>query len=189
MPAETRPDLFAFMDAYKALGVDYAADSSAIRVAYRRLTRLHHPDRHPAGSPEQQRATARMAEINDAYRLVREAPLRYHRVSRASDPDRPWTEDELSEALRQAKLNRTIDLGMTVGSVVVAVIIVPLFVSSLMPAVMHAGPLQGPLTIALILGSTFVMYEILGPRMWQTLLVIQLALGGLRVVQSYFVKS
>jgi hypothetical protein len=184
MTAETRPDLFAFMDAYKALGIDYAADSSVIRRAYRRLTRLHHPDRHPAGSPEHQRATARMAEINDAYRLVREAPLRYHRVSRASDPDRPWTENELSEAIRQAKLNRTIDLGMTIGSILVAVIIVPLFVSSVMPAVLHAGRLQGPLAIALTLGTTFLMYELLGPRMWQRLITIQLALGGLHVLMS-----
>lgn len=184
MSDSARPDLFAFMDAYKVLGVEYSADSSEIRRVHRRLARLHHPDKHPAGSPEQQEATARMAQINDAYRLVREAPLRYHRVSRASDPDTPWQDTELDEAIRRARANRDVDLMMTIGLGVVALFIVPFFVSSLIPAVALAGPFRLPLAMALGLGSSVLMWSLLGPRMWQMLLKIELALAVLRLFTS-----
>jgi hypothetical protein len=64
--------------AYQALGL--APDSSALRIkrAYRRLAKEWHPDKWPHGSPQQQRATERMRDINEAYRLVKHAPLRYH---------------------------------------------------------------------------------------------------------------
>jgi curved DNA-binding protein CbpA len=139
MPTAARPDLLAFMDAYKVLGVDYSADSAAIRQAHKRLAKQHHPDRFPVGSAEQQQATAHMAAINHAYGLIRKAPLRYHRVSKASDHTTPWTDTELDDDIRRARTNlkvdrrmmdvEDVDRWMTVALVVLAVA-VPVFTSS-----------------------------------------------------------
>ena len=139
MPTAARPDLLAFQDAYKVLAVDYSADSAAIRQAHKRLAKQHHPDRFPAGSAEQQQATAHMAAINDAYGLIRKAPLRYHRVSEASDPTTPSTDTELDDDIRRARSNpkvdrwmmdvEDVDRWMTVALVVLAVA-VPVFMSS-----------------------------------------------------------
>ena len=161
MSSPARLDLFAFMDAYEVLGVDYAADSAAVRQAHKRLAKQHHPDRFPAGSAEQQQATTRMAEINDAYRLIREAPLRYHRVSKASDPTTPWTDIELEEAIRRARMNQKVNRWMTIAVIAVAVIAVPFFTSSV--AVFKAlGAL--PLTAVVLLGSTVMLV-----MLWTTL--------------------
>ena len=163
MPVSARPDLFAFMDAYKVLGVDYTADSAAIRQAHKRLAKQHHPDRFPAGSAEQQQATTRMAEINDAYQLIREAPLRYHRVSKASDPTTPWTDIELEEAIRRARMNQEVDRWMTIALIAAAVIAVPFFRRSV--AVFKAlGPL--PLIAVVGLGSTVMLI-----MLWTTLTI------------------
>jgi hypothetical protein len=154
MPSSARPDLFAFMDGYNVLGVDYTANSAAIRQAHKRLAKQHHPDRFPAGSAEQQQATARMAEINDAYRLIREAPLRYHRVSKASDPTTPWTDIELDDAIRRARLNQEVGRWMTIA-LIAAAIAVPFFASSV-------AVFKGlPLTAAVALGWTVMLWTIL----------------------------
>jgi hypothetical protein len=155
MPPSARPDLFAFMDAYKVLGVDYTADSANVRRAHKRLAKQHHPDRFPAGSAEQQQATSRMAEINDAYRLIREAPLRYHRVSKRSDPTTPWSDIELDDAIRHARMNQVVDRSTTVALIAVAAIAVPLLASSV--AVVKALP---P-TAALVVGWTVLLWTIL----------------------------
>ena len=113
MPTAARPDLVAFMDAYKVLGVDHSADSAAIRQAHKRLAKQHHPDRFPVGSREQQQATAHMAAINDAYALIRKAPLRDHRVSKAPDPTTPGTDTELDDDIRRARMDARVDRRMT----------------------------------------------------------------------------
>jgi DnaJ-like protein len=56
-----RPDLLE--TAYRTLGLPRGSDGAAIRRAWRRLARLHHPDRGGSGP--------RMQEINAAYRLLR----------------------------------------------------------------------------------------------------------------------
>jgi curved DNA-binding protein CbpA len=112
MPTAARAALLAVMDAYKVLGVDYSADSTAIRQAHKRLAKQYHPDRFPVGSAEQEQATAHMAAINDAYGLIRKAPLRYHRVSEASDPTTPSTDTELDDAIRRAPMNQDVDRWM-----------------------------------------------------------------------------
>ena len=155
MPSSNRPDLFAFMDAYKVLDVEYTAAPAAIRQAQKRLAKQHHPDRFPAGSAAQQQATARMAEINDAYRLIREAPLRYHRVSTASDPTTPWNDIELDDAIRRARMNQVVDRSTTIALTAVTAIAVPLFASSV--AVLRTLPLIA----AVVLGWTVLLWTFL----------------------------
>jgi hypothetical protein len=102
-----------------------------------------------------------MAEINDAYRLIREAPLRYHRVSTASDPTTPWTDIELEEAVRRAHINQEVNRWITIALIAVAVIAVPFLTRSV--AVFKAlGAL--PLTAAVLLGSTVMLV-----MLWTTL--------------------
>jgi len=133
------------MDAYKLLGLDYSADSAAIRHAHKRLAKRHHPDRFPVGSAEQQQATARMAAINDAYGLIREAPLRHHPVSNPPEPPIPSTDTELDDAIRRTNQRRggwmtdveSVDEWMTVVliSLVVAVLVLMGDVFKTQPAV------------------------------------------------------
>jgi hypothetical protein len=106
MPTATRPELSELKDAYKLLGLDYTADSDAIRHAHKRLAKRHHPDRFPVGSAEQQRATARMAAINDAYGLVRDAPLLHQPVSNPTDPAPPSTETEVDDGIHRVNRKR-----------------------------------------------------------------------------------
>ena len=98
-----RPGLNAFLDAYVTLGVEYGASPLDIRKAFKDQVRAHHPDRFPSGSSEQREATGRMAAVNAAYRLIHNAPLRYHRVSTGSRPDDAWTHDELHAAVMRAQ--------------------------------------------------------------------------------------
>ncbi|MGL6042735.1 MAG: TerB family tellurite resistance protein [Sandaracinobacteroides sp.] len=60
-------------DPWAVLGLQPGSPDEAIRTAYRRLARAHHPDRHMAGGtpPEFIRvAEARMAAINAAYAVL-----------------------------------------------------------------------------------------------------------------------
>lgn len=57
---------------YEVLGVPRSASAGAIRAAYRKLARLHHPDVNE-NSPE---AALRMAEINRAYKVLSDAGRR-----------------------------------------------------------------------------------------------------------------
>src|SRR3954471_5597992 len=86
-------------DPYRVLGVSAGASSEELHDAYRRLVKLHHPDRND-GSEESAR---RFAEIQEAYEEVRARPRpsRPHRATgaAASVKDRMATlEDELKEA-------------------------------------------------------------------------------------------
>src|SRR4030095_1332434 len=55
-----------FKDYYKILGVDRTADDKAIKTAYRKLARKHHPD-VTKGSKD---GGARFREINEAYEVL-----------------------------------------------------------------------------------------------------------------------
>jgi hypothetical protein len=182
MAASVRPDILALMDAYKLLGVDYSADPAEIRRAHRRQARLHHPDMVAAGSPEQQQATARMAAINEAYQLARDAPLRYHRVSKAADPDTAWTDSELDEAIRRAKAVRMVDHTMTIALFAVYMIVVPLLMWSLVPALPMLGQVPVVMVLSFISASAFIM--VFGWRAWRVMIQIQFALAILRVLAS-----
>ncbi len=69
MPAAcSRDTLGAMHDHYAALGVDPEADADAIRAAYRRLMRAHHPDRRrddPASTEVALRLNAAWAVLRD----------------------------------------------------------------------------------------------------------------------------
>ena len=67
-------------DLYAVLEVDPYADDATLRDAYRRLARLHHPD-VPGGS------TQRMAELNEAWTILRDTRRR-----RRYDAERPMPE-------------------------------------------------------------------------------------------------
>jgi curved DNA-binding protein CbpA len=62
------------MDPYEVLGVKRGASAEELHDAYRRMVKLHHPDRN-GGSAE---STRRFQEVQEAYDRVRE--------QRASDP-------------------------------------------------------------------------------------------------------
>jgi hypothetical protein len=94
------------MNAYGLLEVEYSASPVEIRRAYKQAARKHHPDRHPAGSPHQRRAAETMIAVNAAFELIRHAPLRHHRVSNPVDVERPWTDGELDDAIRLARIDR-----------------------------------------------------------------------------------
>jgi DnaJ-class molecular chaperone len=56
----------AYKDYYQILGVDRTADARAIKQAYRRLARKHHPDQNPGSKA----AAERFKEINEAYEVL-----------------------------------------------------------------------------------------------------------------------
>jgi DnaJ-class molecular chaperone len=55
-----------YKDYYKILGVDHRADQKAVKQAYRRLARKHHPDQNP-GDPK---AAERFKDLNEAYEVL-----------------------------------------------------------------------------------------------------------------------
>jgi hypothetical protein len=57
--------------AYRALGVSFNAEPTAVKQAYRRLVRAYHPDLHPEATHEEKRSLAsRFAEVTAAYRTL-----------------------------------------------------------------------------------------------------------------------
>lgn len=70
--------LLRYRDYYAVLGVGKQADAQAIKQAYRRLARKHHPDLNPGD----RQAAERFKEIGEAYEVL-------------SDPDRRRRYDQL----------------------------------------------------------------------------------------------
>jgi hypothetical protein len=88
------------MDPHAVLGVSADADDEAIASAYRKLAKRFHPDTRPADDE----AALKMAEINAAYALLRDAMAEMHarRVETAPAPAPVFHEAlgrELSAAL------------------------------------------------------------------------------------------
>jgi hypothetical protein len=59
-PEELRPD-------FAELGLPFGAGAEECKMAYRRLLKLHHPDRHAGHQGNMEKATRKMARINAAY--------------------------------------------------------------------------------------------------------------------------
>lgn len=62
----------AYKDYYRVLGVDKGADPKALKQAYRKLARKHHPDQNPGNKA----AAERFKEINEAYEVLSDAQKR-----------------------------------------------------------------------------------------------------------------
>jgi curved DNA-binding protein CbpA len=71
-------ELRRLRSAYQVLGVPPSSAAAEIKREFRRLAKTWHPDKWPAGSPQQAKAADRMREINLAFEAIRHAPLRYH---------------------------------------------------------------------------------------------------------------
>lgn len=58
------------VEAYRTLGLAYGAPFAQVKVAYKKLLKEHHPDRHNASPADQKQATEISAKINAAYQLL-----------------------------------------------------------------------------------------------------------------------
>lgn len=76
-----------FKDYYKVLGVERTATEDAIKKAFRKLARQHHPDISKASD-----AQARMQEINEAHEVLRDPERRaaYDRVGQGAKAGQPF---------------------------------------------------------------------------------------------------
>ncbi|HLW48116.1 MAG TPA: J domain-containing protein [bacterium] len=79
-----------FKDYYKILGVPRNADEKAIRQAFRKLARQHHPD----VNPNDKKAEQRFKEINEAYQVLNDAERRakYDQVLELRERGGGWEE-------------------------------------------------------------------------------------------------
>ena len=59
-------------DFYEVLGVERHADAQAIKSAYRRLAKEHHPDRNPGDSKAEQT----FKDVNRAYEVLKDPERR-----------------------------------------------------------------------------------------------------------------
>jgi curved DNA-binding protein CbpA len=82
-------------DPFEVLGVPASASSEELHDAYRRLVKLHHPDRN-GGSAE---STRKFQEIQNAYEAVRSGKVK-------SRPAPPPPRDDASVASRMADIER-----------------------------------------------------------------------------------
>lgn len=119
-------------DYYAILGVDRGATASAIKAAYRRLARTHHPDYVISQAAEvQAEASIRMAELNEAYDVLsngdarREYDERWVQFSSGvfrvpSRPTAPITPEDLEVAAALEARARPRATDRVTGSVVTA---------------------------------------------------------------------
>ncbi len=73
-------------DYYKVLGVARDADARQIKSAYRKLSKLHHPDKAAKQGLAKEEAEKKMATINEAYEVLSDPELRA-RFDRGDDPN------------------------------------------------------------------------------------------------------
>lgn len=73
-------------DYYKVIGVPRDADDKQIKSAYRKLSKLHHPDKAAKQGLTKESAEKKMAEINEAYEVLSDPELRA-RFDRGDDPN------------------------------------------------------------------------------------------------------
>lgn len=75
-------------DYYKVLGITRDADERQIKANYRRMVKLHHPDKaHRQGIPKEV-AEKKMAAVNEAYEVLSKPELK-KRYDEGDDPNSP----------------------------------------------------------------------------------------------------
>ena len=74
-----------YRDYFKVLGVDRGADNDAIKRAFRKLARQHHPDVNPGDAG----AEAKFKEVSEAYEVL-------------SDPDKRARYEQFGQYWNQA---------------------------------------------------------------------------------------
>ena len=86
-----------YIDYYAVLGVARDADDKAIKKAYRKLARQHHPDVNPGDASAEQK----FKEVGEAYAVLSDADKRakYDRYGRQYGKD--WEQAEAYEQARQ----------------------------------------------------------------------------------------
>ncbi len=86
-----------YIDYYKVLGVPRDADEKAIKKAYRKLARTHHPD----VNPDDTAAETKFKEVGEAYSVLSDPEKRakYDRYGQQYGKD--WEQGEAYEAARQ----------------------------------------------------------------------------------------
>jgi DnaJ-domain-containing protein 1 len=55
---------------FAELGVAFGADEETCKAAYKKLLKIHHPDRHSGNEDEMKKATAKSVRINAAYENI-----------------------------------------------------------------------------------------------------------------------
>ena len=80
-----------FRDYYKTLGVERGAAADAIKSAYRKLARKHHPD----VSQNKKDAESRFKEINEAYQVLSDPEKRKKYDELGADWERGAAQDEV----------------------------------------------------------------------------------------------
>ena len=117
MPAASPPTASEqeLRDAYRVLGVDPRASELAIKLRYRELVQIHHPDKWPQGSQEQSAATDRMRDINVAYDLIGDAPLRYAPAVEALDTTERTLEAYEAECRANQEVERMLNIDFEAG--------------------------------------------------------------------------
>ncbi|KAF4632673.1 hypothetical protein G7Y89_g5452 [Cudoniella acicularis] len=73
-------------DYYKVLGLPRDADEVQIKAAYRRLVKIHHPDKAHKLNISKEEAEKKMASINEAYEVLGDPELK-ERFDRGDDPN------------------------------------------------------------------------------------------------------
>ncbi|MDR2343594.1 MAG: J domain-containing protein, partial [Spirochaetaceae bacterium] len=56
---------------FAELGLEFGAGFERCKSAYKRLLKVHHPDRHASHESNMEKATAKSAKINAAYERIR----------------------------------------------------------------------------------------------------------------------
>lgn len=92
-------------DPYRVLGVSPSASAEDLHDAYRRLVKLHHPDRN-GGSPESTRRFQQIQQAYDELRRRRAEPPRATQSRRSDDPAVEQRMADLERELREAQAAR-----------------------------------------------------------------------------------
>jgi DnaJ family protein C protein 3 len=75
-------------DYYKVLGVDSDADERQIKAAFRKASKIYHPDKAVKSGLSKDEAMKKMIEVNEAYEVLSDPELRA-RFDRGDDPNSP----------------------------------------------------------------------------------------------------